>query len=153
MSLKENRQSKIIEIIREQAVDTQEGLLTRLEEAGYRVTQATVSRDIRELKLTKVPTSEGHYRYATQTQENAKPGAKYQSILRETLIHVDFAGNFVALRTYSGMANAAAAAVDDLKLQEIVGTIAGDDTVFLLMRTQEDAREFCRRLLAMTQRN
>lgn len=141
MSIKDKRHRKIIEIITEYNVETQDDLMNRLRETGFEVTQATVSRDIRDLKLVKIST-EGMYKYALSNHDDMHISGKYRNIIKETVTRVDFAGNFVVLKTYSGMAQAAAAAVDGMRWNEIVGSIAGDDTIFVLMRDEEIALEF-----------
>ena len=144
--MKSKRHSKIIEIITRYDIDTQDELIAKLREAGFDVTQATVSRDIRDLKLVKISTENHRYKYALSPHDDIQISAKYRNIMRETIIHVDFANNFVVLRTYAGMAQAAAAAVDGMGWREIVGTIAGDDTIFVLMRDNAAAIEFAERL-------
>ena len=140
--MKYRRHNKIIEIISEYDIDTQDELIAKLREAGYDVTQATVSRDIRDLKLIKISTENHKYKYALSSYEEMQISAKYRNIMKETIIKVDYANNMVVLRTYSGMAQAAAAAVDGMGWDEIVGTIAGDDTIFVLMRDADTAVEF-----------
>lgn len=144
--MKQKRHSKIIEIITTYDIDTQDELIARLREAGYEVTQATVSRDIRDLKLVKIATPDHGYKYALSAHDDIHISGKYRNIMRETIISVDYATNFVVLRTYSGMAQAAAAAVDGMGWSEIVGTIAGDDTIFVMMRDPSAAIEFAERL-------
>lgn len=142
MSIKDKRHRKMIEIISEYTVETQDDLMNRLRENGFEVTQATVSRDIRDLKLVKIAT-EGHtYKYALSSHDDMHISGKYRNIIKETVIRVDYTGNFVVLKTYSGMAQAAAAAVDGMRWNEIVGSIAGDDTIFVLMRDEDTALEF-----------
>lgn len=144
--MKQKRHNKIIEIITEYDIDTQDELIARLREAGYDVTQATVSRDIRDLRLVKIATPDHGYKYALSPHDDIHISGKYRNIMRETIIHVDYSGNFVVLRTYSGMAQAAAAAVDGMGWSEVVGTIAGDDTIFVMMRENAAAVEFAERL-------
>ena len=144
--MKQKRHSKIIEIISKYDIDTQDELIARLRESGFDVTQATISRDIRELKLVKISTPDRRYKYALSPHDDIHISAKYRNIMRETIIHVDYANNFVVLRTYAGMAQAAAAAIDGMGWNEIVGTIAGDDTIFVLMRDAGNAVEFAERL-------
>ena len=138
---KYDRHNKILEIIGEYNVQTQEDLIARLKEAGFTTTQATISRDIRELKLVKVSAEDGNYKYAVSNHEEIKISAKYVNIIRDTVTSVDYANNFVVLKTYSGMAQAAAAAVDGMNWNEIVGCIAGDDNIFVLMRDVEASIE------------
>ena len=144
--MKYKRHNKIIEIITEYDIDTQDELIAKLREAGFDVTQATVSRDIRDLKLVKISTKDHRYKYALSAHNDIHISSKYRNIMRETIISVDYANNFVVLRTYSGMAQAAAAAVDGMGWSEVVGTIAGDDTIFVMMRDNNAAVEFAERL-------
>lgn len=136
--MKNKRQEKILEIISTADVDTQEALLDKLREAGYEVTQATVSRDIRELQLIKV-TSGGGYKYAQRDVEDTRQSAKYVNILRETVISAENANNMIVIKTYSGMAQAAAAAIDALLSDTLLGCIAGDDTIFAVAHTSSSA--------------
>ena len=132
--MKYKRQKKILELIAEYDIETQDDLIERLRESGYDVTQATVSRDIRELKLVKTAMPDRRYRYEVAQYEGIEISTKYRNIIKETVIKVDYVGDTVVLRTYTGMAQAAAAAVDGMGWDEIVGTLAGDDTIFILMR-------------------
>ena len=144
--MKAKRQALIREIVESQSIQTQEELAEALRTHGMMVTQATVSRDIRDLKLVKISTKDHRYKYALSPHDDIHISAKYRNIIRETIVNVDFANNFVVLRTYSGMAQAAAAAVDGMGWSEIVGTIAGDDTIFVMMRDNAAAVEFAERL-------
>ena len=153
--MKLERHAKIIELIGKYAIETQEELAGRLNEAGFRVTQATVSRDIRELKLTKM-TVDGRQRYVIVPGPGSQLGDKYIGILREGFLSMDMAQNILVVKTVSGMAMAVAAALDDLNWQEIAGCIAGDDTVFCAGRTADDAMlvmEKLRRALKGGKRN
>ena len=132
--MKTNRQSKIIEIIQKNEVETQDELSALLEKDGFRVTQATVSRDIRELKLTKIPTAGGRQKYAVITDAPENLSKKYERVLREGFLSMDMAQNILVIKTVSGMARAVCAAIDAMKMREIVGSIAGDDTI----RTVDD---------------
>ena len=136
--MKRERHGKIIELIGHYAIETQEELADKLNEAGFRVTQATVSRDIRELKLTKM-TVGGKQRYVVVQEHSRQMGEKYIGILREGFLSVDMAQNILVIKTVAGMAMAVGAALDALHWQEIVGCIAGDDTAFCAVRTVEDA--------------
>ena len=127
-------------------VDTQEELCVRLNEAGYKVTQATVSRDIRELKLTKISTDNGRQKYAVITDADSNMMEKYARVLREGFLSVDAAENIVVIKTVSGMAGAVAAAVDAMRMQEIVGSLAGDDTILCVIRTSDDAVHIMKKL-------
>lgn len=136
--MKTNRQSKIIEIIQKKEVETQDELSALLEKDGFRVTQATVSRDIRELKLTKIPTAGGRQKYAVITDAPENLSKKYERVLREGFLSMDMAQNILVIKTVSGMASAVCAAIDAMKMREIVGSIAGDDTIMCAIRTVDD---------------
>lgn len=137
--MKKNRHAKIVELIEQYEIETQEELADRLREAGYPVTQATVSRDIRELKLSKLPSGSGRLKYVAFRQDEAHLGDKYIRVLKEGYVSMEPAQNLLVIRTVSGMAMAVAAAVDALKLEEIVGCIAGDNTIMAVMRSAQDA--------------
>ena len=132
------RQSKIIELIQQYDIETQEELAARLNAAGFKVTQATVSRDIRELKLMKVARHDGGSKYTIMTAKDTPDSEKYIRVLREAFLSMDVAQNILVIKTSSGMANAAAAALDHMNLQEIVGSLAGDDTIACFSKTPED---------------
>ena len=136
--MKTNRQSKIIEIIQKNEVETQDELSALLEKDGFRVTQATVSRDIRELKLTKIPTAGGRQKYAVITDAPENLSKKYERVLREGFLSMDMAQNILVIKTVSGVASAVCAAIDAMKMREIVGSIAGDDTIMCAIRTVDD---------------
>ena len=136
--MKTNRQSKIIEIIQKNEVETQDELSALLEKDGFRVTQATVSRDIRELKLTKIPTAGGRQKYAVITDAPENLSKKYERVLREGFLSMDMAQNILVIKTVSGMASAVCAAIDAMKMREIVGSIAGDDAIMCAIRTVDD---------------
>lgn len=142
--MKNGRQKQILTIIATHDVETQEELITRLKAGGFKATQATVSRDIKELKLIKIATDDGHYKYAPSANEDGKPNAKYDNVLRETVVSVRTAGTLVVIKTYTGMAMAAATAVDAMQMNCILGTIAGDDTIFVAV-TDEVAGELIER--------
>lgn len=139
--MKADRHTKILELIEEYDVDTQEELAERLLQAGYQVTQATVSRDIRELKLTKVAIDGGGQRYTALRGPDREMIEKYVRVLRDSFVSMDNAQNIVVLRTCSGMAMAAAAALEALTIDGVVGCIAGDDTIFCAIRTEADVAE------------
>ena len=132
------RHSKIIELIQQYDIETQEELAARLNAAGFKVTQATVSRDIRELKLMKVARHDGGSKYTIMTAKDTPDSEKYIRVLREAFLSMDVAQNILVIKTSSGMANAAAAALDHMNLQEIVGSLAGDDTITCFSKTPED---------------
>ena len=136
--MKRKRHEKIIELIERYDIETQEELADHLVEEGFQVTQTTVSRDIRELKLSKVPGREGRQKYVLLNNQQHQMAEKYVGILREAFISMDRAQNILVVKTVSGMAMAAGAALDSIGWKEIVGCIAGDDTVMCAIRTAED---------------
>lgn len=140
--MKKNRHDAILALIEKEDIGTQEELMLKLNEMGYKVTQATVSRDIKFLKLVKTPAKSGQYKYTYVKSETENISDKYHSILSHSVTGVDYAMNTVVIKCYSGMANAAAAALDNLVSDKIVGTLAGDDTIFVLCRTEEAAASF-----------
>lgn len=137
--MKKDRHSKIIELIERYDIETQEELADRLRQEGYQVTQATVSRDIRALKLSKISNGKGHQKYIAFHQDEAHMGDRYIRVLKEGYVSMDLAQNLLVMKTVSGMAMAVAAAIDALKLEEIVGCIAGDNTIMIATRSQEEA--------------
>ena len=137
--MKSARHAIILDIIEHFDIDTQEELAARLNEAGFKVTQATVSRDIRALKLMKVAGKDGKSCYAILTEPSAELGDKYTRILQDTLTSLDVGQNMLVIRTVPGMAMGVAAALDALKWKEILGSIAGDDTVMCVARDAEQA--------------
>lgn len=136
--MKSRRHEKIIELIGRYDIETQDELAERLLAEGFHVTQATVSRDIRELKLSKVPGRGGRQKYALLNRQEHQMAEKYVGILREAFVSMDCAQNILVVKTVSGMAMAVAAALDNIGWKEIVGCIAGDDTVMCAIRTAED---------------
>lgn len=139
--MKKKRQEKIIEIINEYEVETQEDLAHYLNEAGYSVTQATVSRDIREMSLIKVPGVTVKQRYMVSREGNSAgvngPGRQYAGVLQDGVVSMEQAGNLLVIKTASGMAMAVAAAVDAMNLEGLVGSIAGDDTIMCAIKKEE----------------
>lgn len=144
--MKYKRQSKILELINEHDIETQEDLAEKLSESGFPTTQATISRDIKQLKIIKVQTADDRYKYATGDIKEQKSDAKFYNILRETIVNVNTAKNLIVIKTYSGMAQAAAAAIDAIDFSEIIGTIAGDDTIFIAFASDETASLIADRL-------
>ena len=136
--MKTKRQTKMLELIKKHDIETQEELSDYLQKEGYQVTQATVSRDIRELKLTKVAMSNGRQKYAALTEANEDLSEKYTRVFRDAFVSMDMAQNILVIKTVSGMAMAVAVAVDAMKWNEVVGCIAGDDTIMCAIRTVED---------------
>ena len=144
--MKTGRQSKIIESIQKNEVETQEELSEYLVREGYSVTQATVSRDIRELKLTKISMNNGRQKYAILNDAPDDMSQKYARILRDGFVSMDMAQNILVIKTVSGMANAVCAALDSMQMQEIVGSIAGDDTIMCAIRTVEDTTALMKKI-------
>ena len=146
--MKNKRQREILALIQEYSIDTQEELTAQLSRKGFSCTQATVSRDIRELKLVKVADERGGYKYAVSTSNDGekRQGVKYNSILSETVLGVQYAGNMVVIKTFDGMAMAACAAIDAMKWEGVLGTIAGDDTIFLVAKEEEIAKSITDRI-------
>ena len=142
--MKTQRQAKIMEFISTKDIETQEQLLLALQEAGYNSTQATISRDIKELRIVKELTSFGTYRYTTSSKEGSHTfSARLNTIFRECITGFDYAQNMVVIRTMPGLASAAAAAIDGMNMSVVLGTLAGDDTVFIVMRDNNSAAAFC----------
>lgn len=137
--MKIERQSKVIEIIQNNVVETQEELAEKLKEAGFDVTQATISRDIRELNITKMPTQENKQKYVVITNSNHQLSEKFIRVCKDGITSMDYAQNMVVIKTIQGMAMAVAAAIDSMDNSEIIGTIAGDDTIFCVAKSQEIA--------------
>ena len=150
MTTKNDRQEQILAIIAEESIETQEQLINRLQEKGIPSTQATISRDIKQLHLVKEPYGGGRYRYAVSAQKTKLNFAdRLQIILRESIVDVDYAQSIVVLKTLPGLANAAASAFDGMDMPSKVGTLAGDDTVMIIMRSNESAKELCREISTM----
>lgn len=144
--MKTKRQSKMLELIRKNEIETQEELLAYLLKEGFAVTQATVSRDIRELKLTKIATVSGKQKYAVLNDTTSDLSEKYVRVLKDGYVSMDMAQNILVIKTVSGMANAVCAAIDAMNIHEIVGTIAGDDTIMCAIRTTEDTAFIMKKL-------
>ena len=137
--MKKNRHDKIIEIIARQEVETQEQLASLLRAEGYDVTQATVSRDIRQMKLSKQVTEDGRQKYVYSTADSEAMQDKYVSVLKAGFVKMDVAQNLLVIKTVSGMAMALAAAIDAIDMPEVVGCIAGDDTIMIAIKSNEEA--------------
>ena len=148
--MKNDRQSMILEIISQENIETQEQLLVRLQERGITSTQATISRDIKELHLVKERTARGTYKYVVSLHRGRTDLAnRLQTIFRESVTSFDMAQNLIVLKTMPGLANAAAAALDGMDIPNMVGSIAGDDTAVLIMRSNEYAEQFCHEIRLM----
>ena len=144
--MKAERQAKILDLIVKKEIGTQEELTMELERAGFVATQATISRDIREMKLTKVAMSDGKLRYVAYRKTEEKLSEKYHRIFRDGFVSMDNAQNILVIKTVSGMAMAVAAALDNMQCDEIVGSIAGDDTIMCAVRTSAEAQSLLSRL-------
>lgn len=148
--MKTDRHAKIIELIGRHEIETQEELALWLEKSGFSVTQATISRDIRELKLTKVAAEDGKQKYTLIYDDSVGMNEKYLRVLREGFLSMDMAQNILVVKTVSGMAMAVAAALDSMRWPEIAGCIAGDDTIMCAVRSVDDtltAMEKIRRII------
>ncbi|MBE6762935.1 MAG: arginine repressor [Ruminococcaceae bacterium] len=149
--MKSKRQEALLEIIRRERIDTQEELTNALREAGFSVTQATVSRDIKELRLIKTLGEDGRYHYAAvRSASSEEVSTKLQTLFRDAVRTVDHACNMVVVKCLSGTAGAVCAAVDSMELPSVVGTLAGDDTVMIVARTEPDALRLSRTLKDLT---
>ncbi len=137
---KAGRQAKVLEIIRQQPIETQEDLALSLKKEGFDVTQATVSRDIKELGITKTPTGSGRYRYMVPQERTYEDSARRtRRLFQDSVVSVDYSENLVVIRTLTGNAHAVAATIDEMSLPEIVGTIAGDDTILIVVKPKSGA--------------
>ncbi len=136
--MKVNRHAKIVELVNKFSIETQEELAELLNAEGYKVTQATVSRDIRDLKLTKVQTENGKQKYVALKTTQSELAEKYVRILKDGFVSMGMAQNILVIKTVSGMAMAVAAAIDEMNWHEVVGCIAGDDTIFCAIRSDEE---------------
>ena len=139
--MKYTRQKKILEIIENKEIETQEELSDELKKLGLNVTQATVSRDIKELRLIKILARDGKYKYAILNGQDNILSDRLVGIFKNSIVSIDYAGNILVMKPLTGSAQAAAAAIDAVGLDEIVGTIAGDDTIFLLIRDADKIEE------------
>ncbi|SHI93109.1 arginine repressor [Lutispora thermophila] len=135
--MKISRHAKILEIIEDNIIETQEELAEMLKKSGINVTQATVSRDIKELRLIKVLTEDGRYKYAAMKEQDSMLNERLYKVFAETVLSLDYSGNIIVIKTFSGAANAAAEALDAFDIKEVVGTVAGDNTIFVLVRNEE----------------
>ena len=148
--MKNDRQAMILEIIGQENIETQEQLLTRLQARGFRCTQATISRDIKQLHLIKEPVGQGVYKYAVSgNRAMLNVAAKLRTIFRECIVSIDYAKNIVVVKTMPGLANGACSALDNMDMNDIVGSLAGDDTALLVMRNTEAAELLCQEIKDM----
>ena len=148
--LKAKRQTEILRIIGEQDIETQEQMLDQLRRCGIRATQATISRDIKQLHLVKEPAGQGVYKYAVSgNRTTLNVAAKLRTIFRECIVSIDYAQNIVVVKTMPGLANGACSALDNMDMNDIVGSLAGDDTALLVMRNTEAAELLCQEIKDM----
>ncbi len=147
--MKSTRQKKLLELIDQNEIGTQEELVSLLNSSGFEVTQATVSRDIRELGLTKVPTTSGNQKYIVMNDLRSDLSDKYIRVLKDGFVSVDVAQNILVIKTVSGMAMAVAAAIDAMDFKEIVGSIAGDDTIMAAVRTSGEAKSLMEKIRSL----
>ncbi len=149
--MKSQRQAKIMEIISNQNVETQEQLQAALQKEGFRCTQATISRDIKEMRIVKELTSLGVYRYTTSANEMTGTfSSRLNTIFRECVVSFDYAQNILVIHTLPGLASAAGSAIDAMNMSAVIGTLAGDDTVIVVMRDTNAAAAFCGEIRSLT---
>lgn len=148
--MKNARHEQILLLVEKYEIETQEELAERLNEAGFTVTQATVSRDIRQLQLRKIPSASGGFHYAVGAFGKEDLSLMYKRVLEDAFVSADCAGNLVVVHTVSGMAMAAAAAIDSLDWREVLGCIAGDDTIMIAVRSEEDGPEVVSRIRSVS---
>lgn len=146
---KGQRHIKIREIIVNREIETQDEIVNNLKQAGFNVTQATISRDIKELHLVKVPMQDGRYKYSLPADQRFNPLQKLKRSLMDSFVSIDKANNLIVMKTLPGNANAVGALIDNLDWNEIIGTICGDDTILIICRTTDDSPVICARFLEM----
>lgn len=149
MYMNKKRQDAIIQIIQNRDVETQQELALILNQQGFEVTQATVSRDIKKLKLSKIAIGNGHQKYVLFQNDEKHLSSKYVNVLKEGFVSMDMAQNILVVKTVSGMAMAVAAAIDSMKYPQIVGSIAGDDTIMMAIRSVEDTKEIMHQIMLL----
>ncbi|WP_248925315.1 transcriptional regulator AhrC/ArgR [Paenibacillus hamazuiensis] len=147
--MKGQRHIKIREIITNKEIETQDELVEELRAAGFHVTQATISRDIKELHLIKVPLDDGRYKYSVPADQRYNPLQRLRRALNDHFVHIDYTENLVVLKSLPGTANAIAALMDSLEWNEIMGTISGDDTILIICRTKEHSSHVVNQILSM----
>ena len=151
--MKNARQTKILEIIENNEIETQEELASILKSNGFNVTQATVSRDIREMKLTKISTENGKQKYSFINGNDAELSERLKRVFKDAVVKLDYSQNMIVIKTLNGMGMAVAVAVDNMQTNDILGSIAGDDTVFCVARTHNHALEFIQKLNGIIDKN
>lgn len=139
--MKSQRHARILELVSKYEIETQEDMMSRLQSEGFKVTQATVSRDLKELKLTKTLTARGTYRYSVGNSRRHNGSGKLNNAMVDSITQVDYSLNTVVIKTYPGLAQAVASAVDALNMHSILGSVAGDDTIIVVTRSEDDAKE------------
>ena len=139
--MKTQRQKRILEIVSKYEIETQEEMMSRLQSEGFKVTQATVSRDLKEMKLTKTLTARGTYRYAVNASRHHVGNVKLNNAMVDSIIQVDYSLNNVVIKTYPGLAQAVASGVDALNMHSILGCVAGDDTIIIITRDTESSAQ------------
>ena len=147
--MKPGRQTTILEIIESQNIETQNQLLDALAERGIRTTQATLSRDIKDMRLIKEQRTDGRAHYVRPPESAQTHDSRLQKILKESVLSMDLAQNILVIKTLSGLASGACSAIDSIHIDGLVGTLAGDDTAFLAMRSNAGAQAFCQEIEAM----
>ena len=144
--MKNGRQEKILELISKYEIETQDEMISRLRADGYNVTQATISRDMRELKLAKVLTQRGTYKYTAHQPRHATEHSKLNHVVVDSIVSVDYAGNNVVLKTYPGFAQTVASGVDALNIDKILGCVGGDDTIIIVTRDEQSSAEISEKI-------
>ena len=144
--MKSKRQERILELVSKYEIETQEDMMSRLQREGFKVTQATISRDLKELKLTKMPTARGTYRYAVNVARQSSGAGKFNSAMVDSIIQVEYSLNNVVIKTYPGLAQAVASGVDALNMHSILGCVAGDDTIIIVTRVTASSEEIAKTL-------
>lgn len=147
--MKSQRHIKIREILANREIETQDELVEALRSSGFHVTQATVSRDIKELHLIKTPLDNGRYKYSFPSEQKFNPVQRLRRVLGDHFVQIDFTENLVVMKTMPGTANAVAAILDNLEWSEIMGTISGDDTILIICRTKEQSKELVNRIMSL----
>lgn len=144
--MKSQRHTRMLELVSKYEIETQEELMKRLQSEGFKVTQATISRDLKELKLTKTLTARGTYRYAVSVGRQRTGNGKFNNAMADSIVLVDYSMNNVVIKTYPGLAQAVASAVDALNMHSILGCVAGDDTIIIVTRSVEDSAEITEKI-------
>ncbi len=144
--MKSERHNRILELVAKYEIETQEDMMARLQSEGYRVTQATVSRDLKELKLTKALTANGTYRYCVSQSRNHTGNVRINNAMADSILHVDYSMNNVVIKTYPGLAQAVASSIDAMNMHSILGCVAGDDTIIIVSRDVESSAQISKRI-------